>query len=63
MATDIVFVVDDDAAVRELLRMSLKLKGYDVEVFDLAGAFLAERGVFAPRMSDYRCSYARYGRA
>ena len=35
-----VFVVDDDVAVRESLRMSLKLKGYDVEVFDSAGAFL-----------------------
>jgi len=40
-----VFVVDDDQAVRESLRMSLKLKGYDVEVFDSAGAFLASESL------------------
>jgi two-component system response regulator FixJ len=36
-----VFVVDDDAAVRESLRLSLKLAGYQVQVFDSATAFLA----------------------
>lgn len=41
MTADTIFVVDDDAAVRESLRMSLKLKGYDVEIFESAGAFLA----------------------
>lgn len=42
MTTDLtIFVVDDDAAVRDLLRMSLKLAGHAVEVFELATAFLA----------------------
>lgn len=36
-----VFVVDDDTAVRELLRISLKLAGYNVEAFKSAAAFLA----------------------
>lgn len=36
-----IFVVDDDAAVRESLRMSLKLAGHAVEVFESATAFLA----------------------
>ena len=36
-----VFVVDDDAAVRESLRLSLKLAGRLVEVFESAAAFLA----------------------
>jgi two-component system, LuxR family, response regulator FixJ len=36
-----VFVVDDDAAVRESLRLSLKLAGRAVEVFESATAFLA----------------------
>ena len=39
-----VFVVDDDAAVRDSLRMLLKSVGLPVEVFDSAQAFLdAER--------------------
>jgi two-component system, LuxR family, response regulator FixJ len=56
MAEATVFVVDDDAAVRESLRMSLKLKGYPVEVFESATAFLAS-GAFARRgclISDIR---------
>src|SRR3974390_1716915 len=36
-----VFVVDDDDAVRESLRMSLTLAGRKVEVFESATAFLA----------------------
>jgi len=36
-----VFVVDDDEAVRESLRMSLTLAGRSVEVFESATAFLA----------------------
>lgn len=42
MPTDFcVFVVDDDIAVRESLRLSLKLAGHAVEVFESATAFLA----------------------
>jgi two-component system, LuxR family, response regulator FixJ len=41
MTADTIFVVDDDAAVRDSLRMSLKLKGYEVEIFESAVAFLA----------------------
>ena len=37
----IVFVVDDDDAVRESLRLSLKLAGYSVETFESATAFLS----------------------
>jgi two-component system, LuxR family, response regulator FixJ len=41
MTSDLtIFVVDDDASVRESLRMSLKLAGYAVEVFESATAFL-----------------------
>ena len=36
-----VFVVDDDTAVRESLRMSLKVAGHRVEAFESATAFLA----------------------
>lgn len=36
-----VFVIDDDIAVRESLRLSLKLAGYAVELFESATAFLA----------------------
>jgi two-component system response regulator FixJ len=36
-----VFVVDDDAAIRESLRMSLKLADRAVEVFESAAEFLA----------------------
>ena len=36
-----VFVVDDDMAVRESLRLSLKLAGHSVEVYESAAAFLA----------------------
>jgi len=46
MAEATVFVVDDDAAVRESLRLSLTLKGYNTEVFESAGAFLAS-GAFS----------------
>lgn len=42
MATNpVVFVVDDDDAVRESLVMSLKLAGHQVESFASAAAFLA----------------------
>ena len=41
MAEATVFVVDDDAAIRDSLRLSLKLKGYVPEVFESASAFLA----------------------
>jgi len=36
-----VFVVEDDAAVRESLLLLLKLKGYAALGFDLAESFLA----------------------
>jgi two-component system response regulator FixJ len=36
-----IFVVDDDAAVRESLGLSLRLAGYQVQAFDSATAFLA----------------------
>jgi two-component system response regulator FixJ len=42
MTTDsAIFVVDDDAAVRESLGLSLELSGYAVETFPSAAAFLA----------------------
>jgi len=42
MTSDLtVFVVDDDASVRDSLRLSLKLAGHAVEVFESATAFLA----------------------
>jgi two-component system response regulator FixJ len=41
-----VFVIDDDVAVRESLRMSLQLAGRSVEVFESAAAFLAGGGAF-----------------
>jgi len=42
MSTDpVVFVVDDDDAVRESLEISLKLAGHKVESFASAAAFLA----------------------
>src|SRR6185312_4356923 len=42
MPTDpVVFVVDDDDAVRDSLGVSLKLAGHAVETFDSATAFLA----------------------
>lgn len=42
MPTDpVVFVVDDDDAVRDSLGISLKLAGHAVETFDSAAAFLA----------------------
>jgi two-component system response regulator FixJ len=37
----IIFVVDDDAAVRESLVMLLKLNGYAVEAYESAASFLA----------------------
>jgi len=43
----IVFLVDDDAAVRDSLRMSLELAGHAVEAFSRATAFLASD---APKM-------------
>jgi two-component system response regulator FixJ len=41
-AETIVFVVDDDAAVRESLTMLLKLAGYSVDAYDSATRFLSE---------------------
>lgn len=42
MATDpVVFVVDDDDAVRDSLSISLKLAGHAVETFESAASFLA----------------------
>jgi two-component system response regulator FixJ len=41
-AETIVFVVDDDAAVRESLTMLLKLAGYRVDAYDSATRFLSE---------------------
>src|ERR1700733_2410949 len=41
-AETIVFVVDDDAAVRESLTMLLKLSGYRVDAYDSATRFLSE---------------------
>jgi two-component system response regulator FixJ len=38
-----IHVVDDDPAVRDSLRMLLETSGYDVRVFDSAGAFLASQ--------------------
>ena len=35
-----VFVVDDDAAVRQGLRFMLRAAGYSVEAFPSAGSFL-----------------------
>jgi two-component system response regulator FixJ len=46
MTADTIFVVDDDAAVRDSLRMSLKMAGYSVEAFESAVAFLAS-GAFS----------------
>jgi two-component system response regulator FixJ len=41
-ANPVVYVVDDDTAVRESLEISLKLAGHRVEAFASAAAFLAE---------------------
>jgi two-component system response regulator FixJ len=43
----VVFVVDDDAAVRESLTMLLNLSGYTVQSYDSAIRFLAEAQPFA----------------
>ncbi|HWA04584.1 MAG TPA: response regulator FixJ [Rhizomicrobium sp.] len=40
-AGPVVFVVDDDGAVRDALGLSLKMAGHAVEVFESAAAFLA----------------------
>ena len=39
--TQIVFVVDDDAAMRESMALMLELAGFRVKSFDSARAFLA----------------------
>jgi two-component system response regulator FixJ len=44
----IVFVVDDDPAVRESLELSLNLAGHNVESFATAAEFLARRGEAGP---------------
>jgi two-component system response regulator FixJ len=61
-----VFVVDDDAAVRQGLRFMLRAAGYGVEAFPSAAAFLEEynprRGgcllldVRMPQMTGSSCS-------
>jgi FixJ family two-component response regulator len=38
---DIVFVVDDDAAIRDALKIAIRQAGYEVETFGSAEAFLA----------------------
>lgn len=47
-ADPVVFVVDDDAAVRESLGISLQLAGLAVETFESAAAFLVSRAGFRP---------------
>lgn len=44
----IVYVVDDDDAVRDSARWSLKIMGYEVETFDSANAFLDRLDDLAP---------------
>jgi FixJ family two-component response regulator len=46
--TPIVFVVDDDASVREALDALIRFEGCDVETFESAQAFLSRPRVFVP---------------
>jgi FixJ family two-component response regulator len=55
----VVFVVDDDASVRESLKELLESVGLRAEVFDSADAFLASR---LPDVAA-RCEVARTERA
>lgn len=41
--TRVVLIVDDDAAVRNALKFSLELEGFDVRVYDRAEALLADQ--------------------
>lgn len=44
MDNPLVYIVDDDAAVRDSLSLLLRLKGYENRVFESAEAFLAQCG-------------------
>ncbi len=52
----VVLIVDDDAAVRNALKFSLELEGFDVRVYDRAEALLADHHLPAKGclVVDYR---------
>jgi two-component system, LuxR family, response regulator FixJ len=54
--SQVVLVVDDDAAVRSALKFLLEIEGFDVRLYDSAAAVLADRLLPAEAclVADYR---------